>query len=54
MLGACLGNALGYFMGILSGNQMLVRYGTFFGAGPKELAWLEKQIHKNGFWFIVG
>ena len=54
MIGACLGNALGYFMGLYDGEKTLKKYGTWFGAGPKELAWLEKQIHKNGFWFIVG
>jgi membrane-associated protein len=54
MLGACLGNALGYFMGYYGNPETLKKYGAFFGAGPQELAWLEKQIHKNGFWFIVG
>lgn len=54
MIGACLGNALGYFMGRYGNPDTLKRYGAFFGAGPRELGWLEKQIHKNGFWFIVG
>ena len=54
MIGACLGNALGYFMGRYGNPDTLKKYGAFFGAGPRELSWLEKQIHKNGFWFIVG
>lgn len=54
MIGACLGNALGYFMGKYGNPETLKKYGAFFWAGPRELGWLEKQIHKNGFWFIVG
>lgn len=54
MVGACLGNALGYFMGKYSHPDTLRKYGAFFWAGPRELGWLEKQINKNGFWFIVG
>lgn len=54
MIGACLGNALGYFMGKYGNPETLKQYGAFFWAGPRELWWLEKQIHKNGFWFIVG
>jgi membrane-associated protein len=51
---ACLWNALGYFMGKYSHPDTLKKYGAFFWAGTRELSWLEKQIHKNGFWFIVG
>jgi membrane protein DedA with SNARE-associated domain len=47
MIGACMGNALGYFMGLYDGEKTIKRYGALFGAGPRELAWLEKQIHKN-------
>jgi membrane-associated protein len=54
MIGACLGNALGYFMGKYGDPGILKKYGAVFGAGPRELSWLERQIHKNGFWFIVG
>ena len=54
MLWACLGNALGYLMGRLSGKELLQKYGLWIGLGPKELAFLEQQVHKNGFWFIVG
>lgn len=54
MLGACLGNALGYMMGRMSGKELLSKYGLWIGLGPKELAFLERQVHKNGFWFIVG
>lgn len=54
MTGACFGNASGYFMGRFVGQEVLTKYGIWFGAGPREMAWLEKQIHKNGFWFIVG
>lgn len=53
MTGACIGNALGYFMGKYGNPDTLKKYGAFFWAGPRELWWLEKQIHKNGFWFIV-
>lgn len=54
MTWACLGNALGYFMGRYGHPDTMKKYGAFFWAGPRELAWLEKQIHKNWFWFIVG
>jgi membrane protein DedA with SNARE-associated domain len=54
MLGACLGNALGYMMGRISGKEVLKKYGLWVGLGPKELQFLEKQVYKNGFWFIVG
>ena len=54
MLGACLWNALGYLMGRISGRKVLRKYGLWVGLGPKELTYLEKQVHKNGFWFIVG
>ncbi len=54
LFGACLGNALGYLMGKVSGKELLQKYGLWIGLGPKELAFLEKQVHKNGFWFIVG
>jgi len=54
MSGACIGNALGYFMGRYGNPDTLKKYGAFFWAGPRELAWLEKQMNKNWFWFIVG
>lgn len=37
MIGACLGNALGYFMGRYGNPETLKKYGAFFGAGPREL-----------------
>jgi len=54
MLGACIGNALGYMMGKMSGKELLNKYGTWIGLGQKELQFIEKQVQKNGFWFIVG
>lgn len=54
MLGACIGNALGYMMGRMSGKELLQKYGLWIGLGPKELGFLERQVQKNGFWFIVG
>ncbi|MEI6711653.1 MAG: hypothetical protein WCK88_05755 [bacterium] len=54
MAGACLGNALGYMMGRVSGKELLQKYGSWIGLGPKELGFLERQVHKNGFWFIMG
>lgn len=53
MVWACLGNSFGYFMGKYGNPETLKKYGSFFWAGPRELKWLEKQITKNGFWFIV-
>ncbi len=53
MTWACLGNALGYFMGRYGNPDTMKKYGAFFWAGPRELAWLEKQMNKNWFWFIV-
>lgn len=54
MAGACLGNALGYFMGKYGDPTSLAKYEAIFGIGPREKNWLQKQIEKNGFWFIVG
>ena len=54
MSGVCLGDAIGYYMGRYAGKRMIVRYGAIFGAGPRELSWLEKQINNHGFWCIVG
>lgn len=41
-------------MGRMSGKELLNKYGLWIGLGPKELAFLERQVQKNGFWFIVG
>lgn len=54
MLGASLGNALGYMMGRYAGKELLQKYGMYIGLGARELTFLEKQVKKNGFWFIVG
>lgn len=52
-IGAILGNALGYFLGKRYGKAFLHRYGDWFGLGRTELRYLEKQIVKNGVWFII-
>ncbi len=36
----------------MSGRVLLQKYGFWFGIGTREIDWFEKQIHKNGFWFI--
>lgn len=54
MLWACLGNALGYIMGYYGNPDTMQKYGKLFGMWEKEMTWLKNQIHKNGFWFIVG
>lgn len=41
-------------MGRVSGKELLQKYGSWIGLGPKELGFLERQVHKNGFWFIMG
>lgn len=41
MAGACLGNALGYFMGKYGDKKQFNTYAKMFGAGPREMEWLE-------------
>ena len=48
-----LGNYLGYFLGKKYGNHIISNYGEWIGMGKTEQKILEKQIQKNGFWYIV-
>ncbi len=52
-MGAILGNALGYFLGIRYGKAFFRNYGDVFGLGRTELRYLERQIEKNGPWFVI-
>ena len=53
IIGALIGNAVGYFLGKRYGHDFLERYGDWFGLGRTELKYLRKQIEKNGKWFII-
>lgn len=53
IIGAMIGNALGYFLGKWYGEDFLLKYGDWFGLGRTELKYLSKQIEKNGAWFII-
>jgi membrane protein DedA with SNARE-associated domain len=53
IIGALIGNAIGYFLGKWYGTDFLERYGDWFGLGRTELKYLRKQIEKNGAWFII-
>jgi membrane protein DedA with SNARE-associated domain len=48
-----IGNYLGYWIGKWYGHEIIVKYGDYFGLGKTETKILEKQIEKNGFWYIV-
>ncbi|MBP6981611.1 DedA family protein [Candidatus Gracilibacteria bacterium] len=52
-LGAMLGNYTGYWIGKYYGKELIAKYGDWFGVGITEAKILEKQIEKNGFWYIV-
>lgn len=52
-IGAMLGNYLGYWIGKWYGHEIIDRYGDYIGLGRTEQHILEKQIEKNGFWYIV-
>jgi membrane protein DedA with SNARE-associated domain len=52
-IGAMLGNYLGYWIGKWYGHEIIERYGDYIGLGKTEQRILERQIAKNGFWYIV-
>lgn len=53
IIGALIGNAIGYFLGKWYGAGFLERYGDWFGLGRTELKYLHHQIEKNGAWFVI-
>lgn len=53
IIGALIGNAIGYFLGKWYGYVFLEQYGDWFGLGRTETKYLQKQIEKNGAWFII-
>ena len=52
-IGAMLGNYLGYWIGKWYGHEIIEKYGDYIGLWKTEQKILEKQIAKNGFWYIV-
>lgn len=52
-IGAMLGNYIGYILGKKYGDSLIKNYGDWIGIGTTEQKILEKQIEKNGFWYIV-
>jgi membrane protein DedA with SNARE-associated domain len=52
-IGAMIGNYLGYWVGKWYGHHIIEKYGDYIGLGRTEQKILEKQIAKNGFWYIV-
>ena len=53
VVGACLGNAAGYFLGKYMGLAFFETYGQSFGIGRTELRYLHGSIEKNGAWFVI-
>lgn len=53
VLGAMIGNYIGYWIGKYYGKDLIAKYGDWFGIGTTEAKILERQIKKNGFWYIV-
>lgn len=51
--GAMIGNYVGFWMGQKYGKYIIENYGEWIGIGTTEQKILEKQIAKNGFWYIV-
>lgn len=52
-LGAMIGNYIGYWIGKWYGHEIIKKYGDYIGLGRTEQRILEKQLQKNGFWYIV-
>ena len=52
-IGAMIGNYLGYWIGKWYGHEIIEKYGDYIWLGKTEQKILEKQIEKNGFWYIV-
>ena len=52
-VGAMLGNYFGYFLGQKYGTKIIANYGDYVGIGVTEQKIMERQIGKNGFWYIV-
>ncbi len=52
-LGAMIGNYIGYWIGKWYGQEIIEKYGDWIGLGKTEQKILEKQLAKNGFWYIV-
>lgn len=52
-VGAIVGNFIGYALGKRYGKAFFREYGDAFGLGRTELKYLERQIAKNGPWFII-
>lgn len=51
--GAMLGNFFGFWIGTKYGKYIVTHYGHYIGVGKTEEKIMEKQITKNGFWYIV-
>lgn len=53
ILGAMVGNYIGFWIGKWYGKDLIEKYGDWFGIGRTEANILERQIQKNGFWYVV-
>ena len=53
IIGAMLGNYLGYWTWKWYGHSIIEKYGDYIGLGHTEQRILGKQIEQNGFWYIV-
>ena len=53
-VGAVLGNAVGYWLGVRYGYGFFKKYGEYtIGIGPVEYKYLQAAIAKKGVWFLV-
>ncbi|MDD3120286.1 MAG: DedA family protein [Candidatus Gracilibacteria bacterium] len=52
-IGAILGDFVAFYLGKKFGKSFFDKYGDIVGIGNTEITYLEKQLEKNGFWFLV-
>ncbi len=52
-VGAMLGNFLGFWLGREYGREILDEHGEWFGLGKTEVKIMDRQIAKNGPWYII-
>ncbi|MCD5385055.1 VTT domain-containing protein [Candidatus Gracilibacteria bacterium] len=53
IIGAIVGNWIGYILGKIYGDSFFKKYGNWFGIGTTEVKYLKKGIHKWGAWGII-
>lgn len=54
ILGSILWDVLSYTLGRYIGERFINKYGSWFGVGKTEYAYMKAWIDKYGFWAIIG